>query len=51
VRIPIEAFVRADGSLIDRHGITPDVLVEWTQADVRTGRDPDMEAALKAATK
>jgi len=35
------------GRLIEGHGISPDVAVQWTREDVLTGRDADLEAALK----
>ena len=36
---------QADGTPIEGRGVTPDVPVAWTLADVRAGRDPDLEAA------
>jgi C-terminal processing protease CtpA/Prc len=35
------------GRLIEGQGTRPDVPVQWTREDVRKGRDPDLEAALK----
>ena len=35
-----------DGTLTEGRGTTPDVPVAWTCADLRAGRDPDVEAAL-----
>src|SRR5262249_54973793 len=35
------------GRLIEGHPTRPDVPVQWTRDDVLTGRDPDLEAALK----
>jgi C-terminal processing protease CtpA/Prc len=35
------------GQLIEGRGTLPDVAVRWTRADVLTGRDPDLAAALR----
>lgn len=35
-----------DGTLTEGRGTTPDVPVAWSAADLREGRDPDVEAAL-----
>ncbi|MDD5263422.1 MAG: S41 family peptidase [Candidatus Bipolaricaulis sp.] len=45
VRFSTGAFHRSDGTLIEGVGIAPDVLVSYTVADFRAGRDPDLEAA------
>lgn len=34
------------GTLIEGSGVTPDVPVQWTRADVLAGADPDLAAAL-----
>ena len=35
--------------LIEGRGTVPDVPVRWTREDILSGRDPDLEAALKHA--
>jgi C-terminal processing protease CtpA/Prc len=35
------------GQIIEGRGTLPDVPVRWTRADVLTGRDPDLAAALR----
>ncbi len=37
------------GKMIEGHGVTPDVKVEWTREDYLGRRDPDLEAALRIA--
>lgn len=41
---------RLDGRSVNGTGIEPDVPVEWTLSDVRDGRDPDVEAAVRWLT-
>ncbi len=41
-----EDYVRPKGERLEGHGIEPDVTVPFTLADLRAGRDPDIEAAL-----
>lgn len=45
VRFSSGAFHRYDGTLVEGHGIAPDVTVDWTVDDFRAGRDPDLTAA------
>lgn len=40
-----------DDKLIEGRGTVPDVPVAWSNADLRAGRDPDLEAALELARK
>ena len=40
-------FRRYDGMPIEGVGIAPDVPVAWTVEDVRAGRDPDLDAAVR----
>lgn len=35
-----------DGNRLEGHGVQPDVLVERTLAEMRAGRDPDLDAAV-----
>ena len=45
VRFSTGAFRRIGGRLIEDAGIVPYVEVEYSVADFRSGRDPDLEAA------
>jgi C-terminal processing protease CtpA/Prc len=38
---------RIDGAHIEGVGIRPDLPVAWTLEDVRQGRDPDLDAAVR----
>jgi C-terminal processing protease CtpA/Prc len=38
---------RIDGAPLEGIGITPDVPVDWTLADLRQGRDPDLAEAVR----
>jgi C-terminal processing protease CtpA/Prc len=40
-----------DDRLIEGRGTVPDVPVAWSCADLREGRDPDLEAALDLLRK
>jgi len=46
VRYSTSVFRRPNGETVEGMGIAPDVPVEWTLADVRSGRDPDLERAI-----
>ena len=43
-----EGYVTPKGRCLEGAGVIPDVLTALTLADVRAGRDPDLEAALRA---
>jgi carboxyl-terminal processing protease len=45
VAITIAHWLTPKGTLIDKKGLTPDVYVSMTAADVNAGRDPQLEAA------
>jgi carboxyl-terminal processing protease len=47
-RITIAKWLTPDGRTIDKIGLTPDVVVEMTQADLDAGRDPQLDAAIQA---
>ncbi len=42
-----EDYIAPNGRRIESNGIEPDVVVTRTVADVRAGRDPDLEAAVR----
>lgn len=46
-RITIAKWLTPDGRTIDKIGLTPDVVVKMTQADVTAGRDPQLDAAVQ----
>jgi carboxyl-terminal processing protease len=45
--IPVQGVWGPDGIDYRDRAVTPDVQVNWTRADLCTGRDPDIAAALK----
>ena len=47
LRIPRVGYFRMDGTRLEGVGVPPDVLVVETPEDRRTGRDPQLEAAVK----
>jgi len=47
VRITIARWLTPNGHQIDGIGLTPDLVVEYTQEDHDAGRDPQLEAAVK----
>jgi carboxyl-terminal processing protease len=38
------------GAVIEGHGVAPDVEIPWSRAALAGGRDPQLEAAVRAAT-
>jgi carboxyl-terminal processing protease len=46
-RITIAKWLTPNGRAIDKIGLTPDVVVTMTQADITAGRDPQLEAAVQ----
>ena len=51
VRITIARWLTPDGHQIAEIGLTPDIVVEYTQEDFDAGRDPQLEAAIEYLTK
>jgi C-terminal processing protease CtpA/Prc len=47
IHIPTGCILRYDGALIEWNGVTPDVLVTQTEADVLRGRDLQLEFAIE----
>lgn len=45
--VPVEDYVGVDGRRLEGQGVTPDLPVELTLAELRAGRDPDLEAAQR----
>jgi carboxyl-terminal processing protease len=46
-RITIAKWLTPNGRTIDKIGLTPDVVVTMTQADITAGRDPQLDAAVQ----
>ena len=47
IQVPVIDYVGLDGKRLEGRGVTPDVVPPTvTLADLRSGRDPDLEAAL-----
>jgi len=47
VRITIARWLNPNGKQIDGVGLTPDLVVEYTQEDFDAGRDPQLDAAVE----
>ncbi len=47
VRITIARWLTPNGNQIDSIGLTPDLVVEYTQEDYDAGRDPQLDAAVE----
>ena len=47
VRITIARWLTPNGNQIDGIGLTPDLVVDYTQADADAGRDPQLDAAVE----
>ncbi len=50
VAITIARWLTPNGNTIDKKGLTPDVAVTMTADDVKAGRDPQLDAAVKLLT-
>lgn len=47
VRVTIARWLTPNGRQINKIGLTPDVAVEFTEEDLKAGRDPQLEKALE----
>lgn len=47
VRITIARWLTAKGRTIDKKGLTPDIEVKMTADDIKAGKDPQLDAAVK----
>jgi carboxyl-terminal processing protease len=45
-----EDYIAPNGRRIEGNGVEPNIVVTRTLADIRTGRDPDLETALRVLT-
>ena len=50
-RITIAKWLTPNGRTIDKIGLTPDVVVTMTQADIDAGKDPQLDAAVQLLLK
>ena len=50
VRITIARWLTPKGRTIDKKGLTPDIPVTMTADDVKAGKDPQLDAAVKQLT-
>ncbi|HTX90538.1 MAG TPA: S41 family peptidase [Anaerolineales bacterium] len=50
VRVTIARWLTPKGRTIDKKGLTPDIAVTLTQDDIKAGKDPQLDAAIKALT-
>ncbi len=50
VRITIAKWLTPNGRAIDKKGLTPDIVVPMTADDVKAGKDPQLDAAVKQLT-
>jgi carboxyl-terminal processing protease len=48
VHITVARWLTPDGRQIDKKGLNPDIAATLTADDVKAGRDPQMDAAIKA---
>lgn len=44
--MPVAAYVSWAGTRVDETGITPDVPVDWSYSDTRSGSDNQLRTAL-----
>jgi carboxyl-terminal processing protease len=51
LKLTVAHWLSPDGSHIPLTGIVPDVVVEVTDKDIEAGKDPQMEAAVKALSQ
>jgi carboxyl-terminal processing protease len=47
VRVTIARWLTPNGRTIDKKGLTPDISVKLTADDVKAGKDPQLDAAVK----
>jgi len=50
VRVTVARWLTPNNRQINKVGLTPDVVVEYTDADVQAGRDPQLEKAVELLT-
>jgi carboxyl-terminal processing protease len=50
VAVTIARWLTPKGNTIDKKGLTPDIVVQMTADDVKAGKDPQLDAAVKQLT-
>jgi carboxyl-terminal processing protease len=50
VAVTIARWLTPNGRTIDKKGLTPDIVVPMTTDDVKAGKDPQLDAAVKQLT-
>jgi carboxyl-terminal processing protease len=50
VAVTIARWLTPKGNTIDKKGLTPDIVVPMTPADVKAANDPQLDAAIKQLT-
>jgi carboxyl-terminal processing protease len=50
VAVTIARWLTPKGNTIDKKGLTPDIVVEMSADDVKAGKDPQLDAAVKQLT-
>ena len=50
VAVTIARWLTPKGNTIDKKGLTPDIVVQMTPDDVKAGKDPQLDAAVKQLT-
>jgi carboxyl-terminal processing protease len=51
VKVTVAKWITPSGHNIDKEGLQPDIIVEFTNEDFDAGRDPQLERALQELTK
>jgi len=50
VRVTIARWLTPEGRTIDKKGLAPDIVINMTADDVKAGKDPQLDAAVKQLT-
>jgi carboxyl-terminal processing protease len=50
VAVTIARWLTPKGNTIDKKGLTPDIVVQMSPDDVKAGKDPQLDAAVKQLT-
>jgi carboxyl-terminal processing protease len=48
IRVTVEHWLTPNGRQINGVGLTPDIIIENTQADITAGKDPQLDRAIQA---
>ena len=50
VAVTVARWLTPKGNTIDKKGLTPDIVVQMTADDIKAGKDPQLDAAIKQLT-